>query len=131
VRELREARKLQQDGDAAAYDPAVDDDDDIVITMKLSDMAEFVDTDTYALLTEHFFDYTWDEIMNEHDDLMKSSEEIANNTTFAIVRNGVLKAIGRDLGKIDELDAVITDVERDTLHLIDAIDRLGQHSADQ
>jgi hypothetical protein len=122
VRELREARKLQQDGDAAAYDPAVDDDDDIVITMKLSDMAEFIDADTYALLTEHFFNYTWDEIMNEHDDAIKTNEAKDKRLMMHLVREAVLKVVENDIGKIDEVDEVLRTLEDEVHGMIQLLD---------
>lgn len=105
------------------YDPMLDGDEEIIVNMRHADLEAFVDPQTFDLLTQHFFDYTWDEMMNDYDDAKKTSEEVDKRLMFDKVSNGVMRVVGDDLQKIEQLDEVLTTLEKHVREMIETIQK--------
>lgn len=122
--ERRRAAELTDDASRKYdYDPTLDDDDEIVVLMKHEHFEQWIDPTTYALLSAHFFNYTWDEMMNDYDDAKKSSEEVDKRMMFDKVEAGVKKVVGEELDKVDQLDAVLSTLEEQVREMISAVSR--------
>jgi hypothetical protein len=126
-RERAERRRVANEADEASkrydYDPAIDDDEDILVHMKHEEFEAWIDPTTYQLLSSHFFDYTWDEMMNDYDDAKKSSEEVDKRMMFDKVEAGVKRVVGEDLVKVDQLDEVLTTLEAQVREMIDNVSK--------
>lgn len=126
-RERAERRRIASEADEASkmydYDPTLDDDEDIVVHMKHEEFEAWVDPTTYQLLSAHFFDYTWDEMMNEFDDAKKSSEEVDKRMMFDKVESGVKKVVGEELVKVDQLDEVMRTLEAQVREMIENVSK--------
>lgn len=127
TRERDERRRAAEEADEASkkydYDPTLDDDEDIVVHMKHEGFEQWIDPTTYQLLSAHFFDYTWDEMMNDYDDAKKSSEEVDKRMMFDKVEAGVKKVVGEDLVKVEQLDEVLQTLEAQVREMIDTVSK--------
>jgi hypothetical protein len=76
----------------------------------------------YEDLGDHYWTYTWEALMNEHDDARKSSEEVTKRRMAETVQLGVEKVLGDDLSKIDQLDTALKSVENEVARMLGALE---------
>lgn len=127
IKDALELRRSQQQADGGNENQgpsdALDylDYDEIAVMMMRSDWKSWLDEETYEAMGDFYFDYTWDDIMNEYDDAKKSSEEVGKRHMMETVQNGVKKVVGDELKKVDQLDEMLTSLETEVGSIIDAL----------
>lgn len=130
IAEQRVQRKKMRaqsiDGAAAwPFDPVLDDDDSIVVYMRYADLLTWIDPEVYNGLSQLYFDYTWDDLINEYDDFKKASEEVDSKQMMNMVEAGVLRVVANDLVKVDQLDHVLATLESHVDAMIEAVVATG------
>ena len=126
IAEQRIQRKKMRAGniDGAAawpFDPVLDDDEPIIVHMKFADFLTWVDPELYQGLTQLYFEYTWDDLINEYDDYKKASEEVDRKQMMTMVEAGVMRVVANDLTKVDQLDHVLETLESHVEAMIEAV----------
>jgi hypothetical protein len=126
IAEQRVQRKKMRaqniDGAAAwPFDPVLDDDDQIVVYMRFADLLTWIEPDCYEGLSQLYFEYTWDELINEYDDFKKASEQVDSKQMMQMVEAGVMRVVANDLAKVDQLDHVLETLESHVEAMIEAV----------
>lgn len=120
----RDVRNEERRALARNEDDLVDiEEEDVVVMMKAEHWKSWVSQETYERLGAIFFDYTWDEIMNDFDDAKKSSEEVDKRMMVETVQTSVERVVGDDMRKVDQLDEMLTSLEVEISKIIQALKR--------
>ena len=99
-----------------------DDDEELEVLVRFDDLPYLMGDEEYEDLGEHYWTYTWEALMNEHDDARKSSEEVTKRRMAETVQLGVEKVLGDDLSKIDQLDTALKSVENEVARMLGALE---------
>jgi hypothetical protein len=123
----REALRAEGDDFAEEMwlnDAEDDDDETQQVLIKYGDLELMVTDEIEAFndLSEHYWAYTWDELMNEYDDARKTSEEVTKRRMAETVKLGVDKVLGNDLAKIKKLDEALKNVEAEVQRMLSALE---------
>ena len=97
-----------------------DEDEEVVVFMMRSDWKVWLDAEVYERLGDHFFDYFWDEMMNDYDDAQKASEEVDKRQMLETVKDGVQKVVGEDIQEVRLLDQMLTALETEVSKILNA-----------
>ena len=91
--------------------------EDLVAVMCYDDINLWLSEDTYQCLSEHYFTYTWDNLMNEYDDMRKGTEETEKRRMAETVETVVKSLMADEIARVDQLDELLSnmDMELDRL----------------
>jgi hypothetical protein len=126
AREIRNAAlRAKHSGEDVDGILDLEDTEEISVLMHRPHWRSWVSSDVYETLGEYYFDYTWEDMLNDYDDARKSSEEVDKRHMFVTVLQGVEKVVGEEIQKVDKLDQMLTQLETETTKLISALGPQG------
>jgi hypothetical protein len=99
-----------------------EDDEELQVQVRFDDLPLLMEEEDYNDLTDYYWQYTWEGLMNEYDDAKKSSEEVSKRRMAETVRLGVGKVLGDDLQKIAQLDQALQSVESEVARMLSALE---------
>merc|ERR1712146_574034 len=98
-----------------------DDDEELQVMVRFDDLPLLMSDEVYNDLSEHYWTYTWEGLMNEFDDARKSNEEVTKRRMAETVQLGVEKVLGDDLAKISQLHEALEEAEIEVRHMLQAL----------
>jgi hypothetical protein len=123
LRQMDRARRMAELKRSGQEELIFDDDaEDVVIELVFDDLEGIVNPETYNTLSQHYFEFTWEDLMNQFDDARKTDEEVGKRRMADTVQQGVVKVLGDDLDKIDELDTALKSVEEEVSKLLSLLE---------